>query len=150
MINYLYQVQDSVYNPMLLNVDHVTVFNGHPLVGDDKVIGRANMNAICTVRSISVLNAHSRPFYDGNTMSHEIMHSIGVEHDSDNSTKIEINCPNHQFLMGTASGEGGENGVWSDCTRRRCAELIKELDDAGKNCLLNKVAIVRNIISNIG
>ncbi|XP_072015849.1 A disintegrin and metalloproteinase with thrombospondin motifs 10-like isoform X3 [Amphiura filiformis] len=93
--------------------------------GQNSLLGIAWGNATCyPPRQASA--SQDQGLSSGIVLAHEIGHSLGMEHDSDNG------CVNGKNIMSSSRPNGGLSFVWSSCSRN---DLNIFFSDSFKTCL---------------
>ncbi|XP_041367237.1 zinc metalloproteinase-disintegrin-like MTP4 [Gigantopelta aegis] len=143
----LESLKDWVNKTQLPAHDHVMLFTGYDLFGDDGgsnyTTGLAFIGTMCQGRgrSVSVVEDHGG-FQSVGTAAHELGHSLGAEHDGDNNTCT----PRDRYIMAGASfsaNVANRYNPWhfSPCSVRYFTKYIHTMLNrtAEAACLKNKI-----------
>ncbi|CAG7728289.1 unnamed protein product [Allacma fusca] len=107
------------------NWDHAMLFTASELTNAHKNVsygGVAYLSGSCTDRSsCSIVKAKN--FYGASTMTHEMGHSLGMNHDGQENN---LKCPSTGYFMSGTSGSGRVS--WSSCSNKNLLDFFTFLD----------------------
>ncbi|KAL3885709.1 hypothetical protein ACJMK2_025755 [Sinanodonta woodiana] len=115
--------------------DHAMLFTKYQIQTQksESKVGYANVAAMCTDRSVSLVE-DSMYIYTANTIAHELIHSLGANHDGDGNM-----CSAAEGLMmapnRVSTQDVHNEWLFSSCTVDYIKHYINQLDGRNSNCL---------------